>query len=321
MDLTPEQLRLAFAFYPEALKQRAVLMQGNGRFVHYTRAENALKIIRNKKVWMRKPQWMNDYSEIEHGFRSLRYMFHEGEGGKRFKAALGAAFPDWTEKVLKPFDEWIGNYQRNSYVACVSGHDPRDDDGGRLTMWRAYCPNGEGVALVLKSTPFTTISDVLGAYSFPVSYRSQQEVDAFFGKIAENVERETDFIKNYPEQDRIVALLHELFRFEMLCTKHHSFLDEREWRIVYSPDRDNRPAKHLSKSVEIIGGAPQPVYSIPLEELPGYDISIPSILDRVIIGPSRFPEAVFESFVHELGVAGVEEPLEKVFYSGIPLRL
>ena len=320
--LTPEQLRLMFAFFPEPAKQRMELIQNNGRFVHYTRAENALKIIRHKKVWMRKPQWMNDYSEIEHGFQSLKYMLHKGEGGKRFKAALDAALPEWKDTALKPFDQWINSYQSNSYVACVSAHDSRDDNGGRLTMWRAYCPQGDGVAFVLNSSPFTAISDVLGAYSYPVSYRNQQEVDDYFGLIAENIEKESELIKN-SDRNMLAHLLHELFRFEMLCTKHGSFVDEREWRIVHSPDRDKRNPQHLQKSVEIIGGAPQPIYSIPLEALPGYDISLPAILERVIIGQVKtgFRDAIFESLCHELESVGVSEPWKLISYSEIPLRL
>ena len=321
MDLTPDQLRLSSAFFPEAVKQRLALVQNGGRFVHYTRAENALKIIRNKRMWMRKPQWTNDYLEIEHGFQSLHSMFHKGEGGKRFKAALGAAVPDWIEKVLTPFDKWITNYRRNSYVACVSRHESVDDLSGRLHMWRAYCPQGDGVALVVKSDPFTAISDVLGAYGFPVSYRDQKQVDDYFAEIAANVERESDFIRNYPEPVYVQFLIHELFRYEMLCTKHSKFFDEQEWRILYCPDLDQRDPRRMTKSIEIINGSPQPVFSIPLEALPGYDISIPTILDRVIVGPTKFPDAVAESMIHELEGAGVKDAASKVFYSEIPLRL
>lgn len=320
MELTADQLRLMVTFFPEAAKQRAELMQTNGRFVHYIRADTAVKIIHSKRVWMRKPQWMNDYSEIRHGFRSLQAMFSEGEGGKKFKTALGTTVPEWLEKVVKPFDQWIDSYQRNSYVACVSRHEARDDLLGRLTMWRSYCPQ-DGVALVLNSAPFTAISDVLGAYSFPVSYRSQKDVDDYFGLIAENIEREADFIRNYPEPDRVTWLLRELFRFEMLCTKHSSFSDEQEWRILYSPDLDQRAPKHMTKSIELINGAPQPVYSIPLEALPGYDISVPTILDRIIVGPTKFPDAVAESLIHELEAVGVRDAAAKVFYSEIPIRL
>jgi hypothetical protein len=84
---------------------------------------------------------------------------------------------------------------------------------------------------------------------------------------------------------------------------------------------DQRDPKRMTKSIEIISGAPQPVFSIPLEALPGYDISMPTILDRVIIGPTKFPDAVAESMIHELETAGVKDAGKKVFYSEIPLRL
>jgi hypothetical protein len=187
-------------------------------------------------------------------------------------------------------------------------------------MWKSFCPQNDGVALVINSAPFTAISDVLGAFSFPVSCRTEREVDDHFGQIAANIQSEMELVKNYPDRSRIEWMVHELLRFEMLCTKHSSFLDEREWRIVYAPDRDVREPKPLAKSVEKIGAAPQPIYSIPLEPLSGYDISIPAILDRVIIGPAKFPDAVFESFEHELEQAGVKDARQRIFYSGIPLR-
>jgi hypothetical protein len=59
--------------------------------------------------------------------------------------------------------------------------------------------------------------------------------------------------------------------------------------------------------------APQPIYSIPLEALPGYDISIPTILDRVIVGSTKSPDAVAEALIHEFERAGVKDAAKKVF--------
>ena len=89
-----------------------------------------------------------------------------------------------------------------------------------------------------------------------------------------------------------------------------------------TPDRDEvQYKKHvLTKSVEVISGIPQPVYSIPLRSFEGYDISIASILDRIIIGPSNFPGALLEAFWHELEASGVPDAKQKVFVSDIPLR-
>jgi hypothetical protein len=295
------------------------IMQDRGRFVHYTNSVAGISIVRNKKVWMRKPQWMNDWSEIDHGFNCLQYTYQQGQGGKQFKDALNQVLPGLVDKVTKHFDGWLESYRRNSYVACVARHDPAEDHTGRLSMWTGHCANN-GVAFVLKSDPFTAISDVLGAYSFPVAYRTREEVDASFGSLSPAIAQNAELIKE-ADPNFIEYMVHELFKYSMLCTKHHSFKDEQEWRIVYTPDRDATSPRLMEKSVEFINGAPQPVFNIPLAAHPGYDISLPTILDRIVIGPTRFPGAVWESFVHELDLAGVPEAAKKVFFSEIPLRV
>lgn len=309
--------KLAATFFPIAMSKRNELIEG--RLVHYTNSIAGISMLRNREVWMRKPQWMNDYTEVEHGFECIARMYKEGTGGKKFKEALEVLSPGIVERVVSHFDSWLPTYRRNTFVTCVSQHDPEEDATGRMGMWTAH-GSQNGVAIVLKPEPFTSLSDVLGAYSFPVSYRSADQVDAHFGEIAENIIASQAQLKHLPTVN-LEHLLHELFRFEMLCTKRHAFKDEREWRIVYAPDRfptDRKPP--ITKHVEFINGAPQPVCKIPLETLPGYDISIQAILDRIIVGPTEFPTAVVESFVIELERAGVADAASKVFYADVPLR-
>ena len=52
-----------------ARKQRDDLYAKSKRFVHYTSADNALKIIRTKRLWMRNTTCMADYREVEHGYQ------------------------------------------------------------------------------------------------------------------------------------------------------------------------------------------------------------------------------------------------------------
>jgi hypothetical protein len=44
------------------------------------------------------------------------------------------------------------------------------------------------------------------------------------------------------------------------------------------------------------------------------------MLDRVIIGPSQFPIAMYDAFVEELDNAGVKDPSSRVVASQIPVR-
>src|ERR1039458_4464080 len=88
--ITDEQLQLAFQlesiFMPQAKRQRdaahtRLKESGIGdeqlRFVHYTSAEAALKIIRSKRLWMRNTTCMSDYREVRHGYDILYKFFFD----------------------------------------------------------------------------------------------------------------------------------------------------------------------------------------------------------------------------------------------------
>lgn len=318
LTVSPDLLRIRMALFPDVVGIYLDVMQNKRRFVHYTGAGAGISIIRNRRVWMRKPQWMNDWSEVEHGLDCLKYMYNAGDGGKKFKAALGNVSPGMLERVEKNFNVWIENYRSNTFVACVALHEDHEDNTGRMGMWTGHC-KVDGVALVLKQDPFVALADTLGAYSFPVFYETKEGIDGMYARTAAAIEREAEFIKSI-EPAVVEGMLHEMFKYTMVCTKHATFKDEREWRIVYSPDRDQLKPRVMQKSVEMINGAPQPIYNIPLDKHGGYDISVPAILDRVIVGPTRFPSAVVEAFIDELEAAGVAEARKKVWYTDIPLR-
>jgi hypothetical protein len=49
-------------------------------------------------------------------------------------------------------------------------------------------------------------------------------------------------------------------------------------------------------------------------------MDIPSLIDRIIIGPSQYPLVLHEAFSDVLLELGVKEPHNRVFISDIPLR-
>ena len=106
-----------------------------------------------------------------------------------------------------------------------------------------------------------------------------------------------------------------------ICLKHEGFHEEREWRVIHLPGRHS--GEHIQSSIEVIGGLPQRVYKIPLRSnaeacLTGLDPD--ELLDRVIIGPTQYPFAMFDAFVSVLTAAGVREAANRVVISQIPVR-
>lgn len=310
--------RIDAALFPKALESRRSIQQSGMRFVHYTSAEGAEGILKNSAVWLRSTTCMNDFSEATHGYKCLLKAWH-GDSGKAIRAALGSCHPGVAEQAGKEFDEITGTILNGSFIACFSVHDPKEDQYGRLSMWRAYC-NPSGVAIVLNSTPFFARSDALKAYSSPVAYLDDREFSDAIQTIAANVEKEKALISSLDRQI-VLQILKNMFRFAILCTKHPAFAEEREWRIVYTPDLF--ASDHIKRQVRTIRGTAQPVYDLPLKNIPEEGltgIEIPELVHKIIIGPTQYGAAIRNALWFLLKDAGVTDPTSRLFFSDVPLR-
>ena len=234
---------------------------------------------------------------------------------------MDSLFSGLSPEIEKLFDDWTGHLKFDTYLTCFSEHKESEDTFGRLSMWRAY-GGTTGVALVMKNEPFqsTTISDVLKIYGSPVAYFDESRHMKAFSEVVDNIESNADFLKEQGREE-IRARLFRMFAFAGVCTKHPGFCEELEWRVTHAPWW--QPSEYVKREIEVIDGAPQPVYKIPLEDIPErnlYGLTIPALIDRLIIGPTRDPVAIRDAFVYLLHEAGVERPLEKILLSWIPLR-
>jgi hypothetical protein len=78
---------------PHATKRRHAIYDNGtkdyARFVHYTSAEAALKIIKSKRVWMRNTTCMSDYREVQYGYDILNRVFLANGNRGAFAAVTG----------------------------------------------------------------------------------------------------------------------------------------------------------------------------------------------------------------------------------------
>ena len=289
-------------------------------FVHYTSAEVAMSIIQNECIWMRNAITMNDYSEIQYGTACLLKVYNDGGAGARLTSFLDSRFPGCSDRFESEFNSRKGMWQYETYLTSFSEHLPSENDYGRLSMWRAYGGHN-GVALVLNNTPFTAVSDNLKAYSGPVSYQTEEEFGRSFNNFVDRLIAHRELLETLSEEYIISNLIFSL-RSKMLMTKHPGFREEREWRIVYAPTYEESPA--IQPSFTSIDGIPQQIYKIPLRHDPAaglHHADIPSVLNRLIIGPSRQPVTLYNSFSTLLTNKGVSNVREKIALSSIPLRM
>ena len=316
---TADQLRIAQIFFPSAFELQTRAIAQKTRFVHYTSADSAIQIFRSKEVWMRKSSCMNDFMEVQHGLNCLSAAYNKTTTGERFKAALNHAFDGISTEIETLFNGWMPHFQADTYFSCVSEHSSLEDRIGRLSMWRAYGVT-TGVAIVMNNAAFLNPSDALGAYTSPVGYLRDQEFERELEKIASNIEAEATFLASL-DRESVKGTVFAMLRFAALCTKHPGFREEQEWRVVFSPTL--LKSDLLVREIRVIDGVPQPIYKIPLRDIPDkglVGIEIPQLVERVIIGPTQYPSAIREAFVDILREAGVQDAEGKVFVSDIPLR-
>lgn len=313
----PDTMRLSRLFYPHAM-QRIEAMGPAGRLVHYCSAEAAASIIANKEIWLRNVTVMNDWSEVTHGLDALTAAY-SSHAGKRFQSAVNSVFMGICEEVERIFISHHNGLRFQTYVTCVSEHLPDEDIIGRLSMWRAY-GRSSGVALVMRTAPFRSQTNVLGAYSSPVRYASKDALVTDFAELATSFERERDFVKSLGS-DLVREHLFNMFKWAALSIKHPGFAEEREWRVAHTPTMNVSTV--LTKEVRTIAGVPQVIYKLPLQDFPEeptFSTAIPHLLDRLIIGPTEYPLAMYHSFVELLESAGVKDANSRVVVSDIPLR-
>lgn len=313
--------RLSSIFEPFWTKHRDFIIKSRIRFVHYTSAENAMKIIQTKSMWMRNARCMNDYNEISHGYKLLVELFGESDIKQSFVNAIDGFHQGLMQTVFENFNAWWLNIQSNTFICSISEHDDSEDEHGRLSMWRAYGQKSAKAAIVL-NIPFEpqNATKSLSIFLRPAIYFTKDLLRKEINRIISNIKENSGFLSTL-EPQIIASKVFLWLLITTVCLKHEGFKEEREWRVIYLPQIN--PSKFISGDIETILGVPQLVYKIPLKDIPEEDIvgtSIPQLINRIIIGPTDYPYPLSNAFILELHKADVKDASSRVIVSAIPLR-
>jgi hypothetical protein len=324
--MTPEEMdlgiKLAAIFLPYArggIERLYPRRQADTAcFAHYTSAEAASKIIQTKQVWMRNTSVMNDYREVWHGLDCVKNAW--GRHGPALTSALNDISKDMGSEAESLFNSWVENILNRTYIASLSEHDESENLHGRLSMWRAFgslsTPRG---AVILRLPWFTDAVQELKVMLSPVAYFNDKQVDSQLARIVDNARLQSDFLKGL-DRRWIINAVFNMLSFAVTSIKHEGFKEEREWRLLYWPDR--LPSPDMQESILTIAGVPQRVYNFPIGSakpaLAGIQFS--AIFERLIVGPSQFSLAICDAFIEQLKVAGIPDAASRVVASNIPIR-
>jgi len=310
---------LSKIFTPYSDEHRKVMKKRKGLFVHYTSAENAMKIIRSKELWLRNAKCMNDYMEVFQGFELMSKYFRNPENKGSWMKALEPCGKESVQKAIALFDQWWENINSNTFISSISEYDDKEDDHGRLSMWRAY--GQKSAAAIVFNAPFESDSKTgLNLLLVPAAYFRQEDLNEEFTRVIKNINDNIGFLVSQGEET-IIKIVFAMLVVNAVSLKHAGFKEEREWRIIYLPYLN--PSELIYRDIESIDGVPQIVYKLSLENKLKENVAgigIPQIFNKIIIGPTQYPLPLQEAFKVALEKAGIENPASRVIVSGIPLR-
>lgn len=318
--MTESSKLLRHVFFPLYAEKREELEHSGAQFAYYTTAITAGRILdkENPEIWMRSTGVMNDYSEVQHGMACLKQVL-KSDPGHRLRASLNQCFSGIADQILNRFFEWKPYIAIDTFITCFAEHVQEKEPFGRLSMWRAY--GGEcGVAIIFKPDAFFSEANALGVYLSPVAYLDVDGVAIEMDRVAERIQGNLRYVRSLGA-DEVSNVVFNALRFAAICTKHPAFKEEREWRVVATPSLNS--SEYVKQSIKEVGGIPQPILHIRLQEYPGTgmpSLAPASFVERILIGPCQYPDAVHRALGEKLKSLGYTDPFNSVSYTKIPLR-
>jgi hypothetical protein len=179
---------------------------GSARFVHYTSAEAAFTIIKEKTLWMRNTNVMSDASEVRHGYSLLKQYFKDPAKMTALTSALSKSSPGAAELAIKQFDEKFNDIWYNTYITSISEHADSEDVHGRLSMWRAFGGNSARVAIVFRIPRRPTRPDSVSVLLSPVEYLDETGARALLDEAIESIRAGEEFVRTLPQQAVVLTL-------------------------------------------------------------------------------------------------------------------
>lgn len=254
---------------------------------HYTSISTLECILKNNEVWFSNPLFMNDLEELRFGILEGAAAFRRHSGIKE-ACKTPAQYAYLLEQFEEKFNLFDSKHALDTYVFCLTEHNLANTDGV-LSMWRGYGSNGNGAAIVFNPSQFVHTENsplIIDKVNYLSGPQRLQWIDVKLSQFAQLL-RSIDI-----PNEMLYLPVHSLFeRLKMfaLFTKHHGFLEEQEWRIVYLRERDSKGYLNnmLDYAVGRNGIEPKLKYKIkPIEGLTRPDLSLESLIEKIILGPA-----------------------------------
>ncbi len=295
---------------------------------HYTSFSGLSGILSSKSIWLTPLSQMNDYSEYTKGHHSI-YRAILPSSVEENKFGTTAYIKEVIYQAIKENASYPIHDYFNTYISCWSECDFSETSNSldRLSMWRGYTADGNGVAIVFDTSRIAISPiDTSDIRLLKVSYESEDNlkertiscISSFFKKIERcglQYSLSNDIASNIVKFIcETIALTHKVPEFE----------EEREWRLVTTRDIVDKLFENNDPAIEgILQPDARPILKLSLDgtsTLIPRSVSLEDILSHVMIGPCAWADMhhkklAVRQFLRKNGFSNT-----KVIESGIPYR-
>jgi hypothetical protein len=287
---------------------------------HYTSINNFDCIIDGEELWFANPLNMNDSDELIFGMKQGTAEFRKNEA-----LIKACGNEEVFGRLLRILDHHLNHFDKNHvldiYISCFSRHD-EDDFDGSLSMWRGYGADGGGISFVIDTNKIepNEHSPIILA---PVNYATNEERIEW---IKLRINQLAELLANLEKSDELLNSIArnwiERLKVFSLFTKHKGFQEEKEWRFVYLSDRDSEAHYPSMFGYNISNKGVEPKLKLRLDQIPSTSssLTLESLIDRVILGPTASSELSMRSLARMLEIKGKQALAGKVYASSIPYR-
>ena len=313
MQKTDERIAASFTELTIDIDDLHFLIETAPLLAHYTSIDVLEKIMKTDEIWLSNPLFMNDLEEVRFSLQQGARSFLQNEV---VSEACGS--PERAQLLKHAFSHYYNQFDKehafDTYVFCLSEHDPTNTDG-LLSMWRGYGGQGNGAALVFNTRFVTEDNPASPLILTRVHYAS---ADKRIEWLNDKLLQWCVILKNASIPDDKIHVAAYLFfhaiKFFALKSKHDGFKEEREWRIIYMPERDpQRIWKEKLKLHYVVGPrGVEPKLILKIEPFdPAQTWKFGDIISNIILGPSLSSWLARRSIERMLEAVGKPEFREK----------
>lgn len=196
---------------------------------HYTSFNGLLGIVTSKSIWATNIHYLNDSKEFAHA-REITL----GLINLRQSSGLTADINELFDKVKQALDSIE---KINICVFSLS------ENGDLLSQWRGYCPDAKGCSIGFDSTKLISLTKTQDFFLAPCLYDSVGQ-----RRIIDQILDEIISLFSQPNGDPLDKRhldCQSFFARKFLTIgpiiKHHSFSEEKEWRLISYPKDSTDP--------------------------------------------------------------------------------